>query len=161
MNMISKFRILVHNTVCPRRQRKGLDNKLFSACTLGVVGLFIILFSNPVFAQNTRPNANAGDDQNVFVGQVVQLHGTAIDSNGDLIVSWTWSIDAMPMGSTAFLSNPNVQSPTLMPFLEGRYRVSLVVSDGLDESLPDTVVIQVKASMIPVSIPEETEGKVP
>ena len=99
--------------------------------------------------------------QNAFVGEVVPLHGTAIDTNGDGIVSWNWSIDSMPSGSTSSLSDPNIQSPTFTPYLEGRYIISLVVSDGKNESIPDTVVIQVSAKEIPVTLPGETERKFP
>lgn len=161
MNTHSKIGIFVDYTVCLQGLIKGFGNQRSSACAPAMIGLLMVLLSVQVFAQNTPPTANAGDDLNVFVGEIVQLHGTAIDGNGDAIVSWAWSIDSMPEGGTAFLSDTNAQSPTFTPYLEGGYRISLVVSDGRDKSLPDTVVIEVTASVIPVSITEETEDKPP
>ena len=161
MNMISKTRLVAKNMICARERTKGFTQKQISAYSLGVIILLIVLLPVLVIAQNNPPVANAGDDQSVLAGEPVYLHGSAIDSNNDPIVSWTWSIDSMPIGSTVLLSNPNAQSPTFTPYLVGKYCISLIVRDGMNDSLPDSVVIEVAANMVPVSITEGMVGKFP
>ncbi len=76
-----------------------------------------------------------------FVYDLVQLDGTATDSDGDPVESWSWTIDSAPVGSTATLSDATIQNPTLTPDVAGRYFLSLVVSDGTDDSLAASVTI--------------------
>ena len=54
---------------------------------------------------NSRPVANAGPDQTVFVGNTVHLDGSASrDADGDAL-SYRWSLTTVPVGSHATLSN--------------------------------------------------------
>ena len=91
--------------------------------------------------QNQPPIANAGIDQNVGIGAVVTLDGSASSDTDGTIASYTWtSLDGIT------LSNPSAVMPT---FTAGTtpgltYAFELVVSDGLLSSLPDTVVITVQ-----------------
>ena len=90
---------------------------------------------------NTPPIADAGDDQQVFVGETVQLDGSAWDPDFDPITGWLWAFESMPDGSAAVLSNPGIRNPTFVPELPGDYELSLIVSDGLDPSDPDTMTV--------------------
>ncbi len=91
---------------------------------------------------NRRPIANAGTDQNVQTGMAVQLNGTgSSDPDGDSL-TFDWLIEGRPAGSTAQLSDTNVPQPTFTPDVDGEYELSVVVSDGQIESVPDTVFIR-------------------
>lgn len=94
-------------------------------------------------AVNVAPVANAGADQSVSVGQIVQLNGSASsDADGDPI-TYQWSIIDAPVGSVATLSDPAIASPTLTIDVFGTYTVQLIVNDGVVDSAPDTVILNV------------------
>ncbi|UCE38784.1 MAG: hypothetical protein JSW00_06025, partial [Thermoplasmata archaeon] len=57
-------------------------------------------------APNLPPVADAGPDQSAVVGETVTLSGSAYDPEGFEIVSWTWTIESAPAGSTATISAP-------------------------------------------------------
>ncbi len=90
---------------------------------------------------NTTPVANAGPDQAVKLRQAVTLNGSqSYDADGDSI-TYQWSLLSIPSGSYAVLSNPNSVSPNFTIDVGGTYIAQLYVSDGVVNSLPDTVVI--------------------
>ncbi|WP_192930019.1 PKD domain-containing protein [Sphingomonas sp. NIC1] len=90
---------------------------------------------------NAAPVANAGPDQNVKNGTTVTLDGSASsDANGDAL-TYQWSMDARPTGSSAALSSTTVVKPTFVPDVAGNYVLSLVVSDGSLKSVADSVTI--------------------
>src|SRR5205823_2955371 len=94
-----------------------------------------------ISTENSRPVANAGPDQTVNVGAVVQLDGSgSFDADGDAL-TFKWSFTSRPLGSTAVLSNPNITNPTFVADVPGNYVAQLIVNDGFLDSLPDTVVI--------------------
>jgi hypothetical protein len=90
---------------------------------------------------NSPPNANAGVDQDVLVGEVVQLDGTgSSDVDGDA-VSYSWTFNSVPSGSTATFDNPALAQPSFTADVAGTYVAELVVSDALVDSAPDSVMI--------------------
>ncbi len=90
---------------------------------------------------NQPPVANAGEDQNIIVGDLVTLDGrNSSDPDGDLI-TYNWTILAIPSGSSAVLNNPTSVMPTVVPDLPGDYIFSLIVNDGKVDSYPDDVVV--------------------
>lgn len=92
---------------------------------------------------NTAPVADAGSDQTVDVGSLVQLNGSnSSDADGDSL-SYSWSFSALPADSSAILSSTTVASPTFTADISGSYELSLVVSDGTDSSAADSVTITV------------------
>lgn len=93
---------------------------------------------------NTAPVADAGADQpNRFGGEMATLDGTAsFDADGHA-VSYRWSLLSVPAGSAASLSDPDVASPWFTLDRAGSYVAQLIVSDGFQDSLPDTVVVTV------------------
>jgi hypothetical protein len=93
------------------------------------------------FTLNHAPIANAGTDQNVVMGDLVQLAGTGVDPDGDPITSFIWSFSARPAGSGATLSNEQSPSPTFVADVAGTYVLSLLVYDGRDSSLASSVTI--------------------
>jgi RHS repeat-associated protein len=99
---------------------------------------------------NSAPVANAGPDQTVAVGALVQLDGSgSSDPDGDPI-TYTWTLVEAPAGATATLSNRFIVDPSFVADLAGTYRVRLVVSDGLLESAADHVIVST-ANSAPVA----------
>ncbi len=98
-------------------------------------------FSNP----NTAPVANAGPDQtSVASGSTVTLDGTgSSDADGDtLIYSWT-----QVSGTPVTLSDPTAASPTFTaPGTAETLVFQLIVNDGTEDSVADTVEVTTVAS---------------
>jgi len=96
--------------------------------------------------QNSPPIANAGADQTVLVGAMVQLDGRgSSDVDGDHL-TFRWSFVSRPPGSHATLTDDTAPSPAFVVGLPGRYDVQLVVNDGTVDSRPDTVIIDTRNS---------------
>lgn len=90
---------------------------------------------------NVRPTADAGVDQNVKTGLVVNLDGSASsDPNGDSL-NYRWTFAAMPSGSQTALTGTSTATPSFTPDVPGEYVVQLVVNDGQIDSPADTVVV--------------------
>src|ERR1019366_8768698 len=90
---------------------------------------------------NTKPVANAGLNQVVTVGSIVQLDGsksTDVDGNP---LTYQWSLITLPAGSKAALSNAASVNPTFTADLQGTYVAQLIVNDGLLNSDPSTATI--------------------
>ena len=95
-----------------------------------------------ITTQNSRPVADTGPDQQVFVGDTVQLDGSgSSDVDGDPL-AFDWALIVAPAGSAASLSDPSAVNPTFDADLPGTYVAQLIVNDGaLDSDPPDTVTI--------------------
>ena len=104
---------------------------------------------------NTIPVANAGLDQSVFTNQQVTLDGSASsDVDGDPL-TWFWSMTSKPPGSSVVLDSNIVVQPTFSTDLVGQYVAQLVVNDGTDDSVPDSVIIN---AVLPNTIPVANAG---
>jgi formylglycine-generating enzyme required for sulfatase activity len=90
---------------------------------------------------NRAPLANAGPDQtSVDVGATVLLDGTgSLDSDGGTL-TYRWT--APPGLALSSTTDARTSFPAVAA---GTYQVSLVVSDGLLESAPDTVEVRIAA----------------
>ena len=89
-------------------------------------------------AANRAPRADAGLDQQVQIGAVVQLDGSgSTDPDGDFL-SYRWSA---PSGVA--LSSQTNSHPQFAATIEGTHAIVLVVNDGNIDSSPDTVVVKV------------------
>ncbi len=90
---------------------------------------------------NTAPEADAGMDQNVTTGDTVTLDGSAsMDADGDPL-TYIWTLTTIPMGSMATLSDPTSPNPSFVADMAGAYVAQLIVNDGAEDSMPDTVMI--------------------
>src|SRR5262249_28474266 len=95
----------------------------------------------PGSCANTPPVANAGPDQTVVVGTVVQLDSHAsTDADGDAL-TFRWRFVSVPGGSSATLSDPSALRPTFTVDRPGTYVLELMVNDGITDSAPDQVQI--------------------
>lgn len=97
----------------------------------------------------TRPLADAGVDQVVTAGATVNLDGSgSSDPNGDsLTYNWTF-IDwpGAPGGAAPLLNDSTSVTPNFIAVDSGTYVLSLVVNDGVEDSLADSVQITVQAA---------------
>jgi len=94
-----------------------------------------------ITTQNSAPVANAGPDQTVLLGSLVNLDGSAsgdVDGNS---LTYAWSFISRPPGSTAVLSAANVVNPTFTVDKTGEYVVQMIVNDGIVNSAPDSATI--------------------
>jgi RHS repeat-associated protein len=99
---------------------------------------------------NSAPVADAGPDQTVALGALVQLDGAASSDPDNDPISFSWTLEERPAGSAAALSNPVIANPAFTADRPGTYRVRLVVSDGRLESAADHVIIST-ANSAPVA----------
>jgi uncharacterized membrane protein len=118
-------------------------NYMATLVVTDVVGLVSDPDSVTVGFENLAPEADAGPNQAVVVGDTVFLDGMgSTDMNMDML-SYLWSFVGTPAGSSSILITPTAISPNFVPDLAGDYSVQLIVNDGLVNSPPDTVVITV------------------
>jgi hypothetical protein len=103
---------------------------------------------------NVAPNANAGPDQTVFVGQLVFLDGSKSNDpdNGPQPLSYLWSFIEIPPQS--YLKNEDISFRNqdlarFTPDVEGTYRVELKVSDGDLTSYDDVMIFATMPNVPP------------
>ncbi|MGD8559201.1 MAG: PKD domain-containing protein [Gammaproteobacteria bacterium] len=113
---------------------------------------------------NTPPDANAGNDVNVVVGFAATLDASASsDPDGDAIVSYQWQMESAPVGSALINWSSTEVTPTFYPDVVGTYMVSLIVSDGVDQSPADEVFVNASENLPPTAVAaaDITEGYAP
>ena len=88
---------------------------------------------------NVAPTANPGPSQNVVVGTVVSMDGSASKDSDGGSLTFKWTLIGRPIGSAASLTNPTYPNPKFAVDLAGNYVVSLVVSDGKADSTVATI----------------------
>ena len=96
----------------------------------------------PVGSDNQRPIADAGPDQTVVLGGQVILDGSRSRDPDGNAVSFQWMVISRPSFSQATPSDPATMNPIFQPDSKGSYEVELKVSDGQEESAPNTVRIR-------------------
>ena len=102
--------------------------------------------SATVRAVNTAPVANAGIDRSLGVGETAVLDGThSSDVNGDRL-TYAWSVEARPNGSTATVVDAGQPVARFVPDVAGDYIIGLVVNDGAVNSAVDRVNLTVVAA---------------
>lgn len=114
--------------------------------------VLIFLFgcdSGSSFTQETTPNvapiANAGADQNINTATAVTLDGSASSDMDSDSLSYIWSFTTQPEESNATLSDTHAINPSFVADVEGLYVLSLIVNDGVADSMADTVTITATA----------------
>ena len=95
---------------------------------------------------NSAPVANAGTNQNVTVGALTTLDGSAsTDADRDAL-TYTWTLMSKPMGSASALSSTFSPKPTFTPDVAGSYSATLIVNDGKVSSFPTVVSVTASAA---------------
>lgn len=99
-----------------------------------------VLLKITVTEANIAPVARAGNDQQVLVGQQVQLSGAASsDANNDSL-QYQWRLVSKPALSQVALSNDQQQQAHFTPDQAGSYLIQLEVSDGQARSTDQVAV---------------------
>ena len=94
---------------------------------------------------NRPPVANAGPDQTVTIGSLVNLSGSGSSDPDGSTITYAWTLVSKPAGSVAALSGAATVSANFTADLTGTYTVRLVVNDGTVNSAPDDVIITASA----------------
>lgn len=90
---------------------------------------------------NVAPIANAGTEQAVTVGALVNLSGSAsTDANGDPL-TYKWALTSMPTGSRAVLTGEATMAASFTPDVVGIFVATLTVNDSRGGSSIATVPI--------------------
>lgn len=113
-------------------------------------------------AEEGSPLANAGADRTVEVDTEVRLDGSAsVDPDGDAL-TYAWTINQAPLGSSAALSDATVVDPRFTPDMVGEYRVGLKVSDGQHTSreahVTITAVEEIEENLGPIADAGENQN---
>jgi hypothetical protein len=130
-----------------------VDRPTFTADVYGVYILSLVVTNRPgnssledrvlVSFENLPPVADAGDNQSVYLGDLVHLDGSAsADPNNDVLY-YDWAIAERPEGSLARLDAGALAKTSFVPDLPGNYVITLQVSDGSLESALDQVEVEV------------------
>ena len=89
-------------------------------------------------------HALVGLDLNLEEGMTGTLDGSQSSDPLGRSLAYSWSVVSRPQDSTVLaVDAPNEASTTFTPDVGGRYLVSLVVNNGVSDSLPDTVTVDV------------------
>lgn len=93
---------------------------------------------------NILPTADAGTDQVVEIGTVVNLDGSASVDDDRTLLSYAWNIVSKPEGSAATLTDSTDKAPQFTADKLGNYQVELTVTDP--DQAKSTAVITVTAA---------------
>ncbi|MBX2803075.1 MAG: PKD domain-containing protein [Myxococcales bacterium] len=98
--------------------------------------------TDPGDPRTNRPIADAGKDRVAWVGDPVEISGSAsFDPNGDPL-TYSWDLLSVPGVSTATLSGATTATASLTPDEPGTYELQLTASDG---AATHTDLVQVRA----------------
>jgi tripartite motif-containing protein 71 len=105
---------------------------------------------------NVPPNANAGEDFTIYLGQRAILDGSKSNDpdKGPELMSYTWSVVAVPTGSqltNGAISGANAVSPSFTPDVVGTYVLQLMVFDGRDAAFDNVAVTAIKPQIPPTT----------
>ena len=102
-----------------------------------------------VESSNTAPVADAGFDQSGHTGDTITLDASASsDAEGDSL-NYFWNLATIPSGSNASLNANDSIMPSFVADLPGLYQGELIVNDGIVDSAPDYVDIQIDSLNTP------------
>ncbi len=110
--------------------------------TKGLLVIGALLLSSAACSEEfSTPTADAGSDQVVQTGQVVQIDGSDSADKDGLPLTFRWAFVELPAGSTASLNDDDIVNPSFRADARGDYVIALVVSNGVLTSDEATVTI--------------------
>ena len=89
---------------------------------------------------NVAPVANAGPAQNTKLGLVTLNGGASYDADGNTL-TYSWSLQSRPVGSSASVINASSINPSFIADVAGTYVMALIVKNGKLASTTSTVII--------------------
>lgn len=119
-----------------------------------VAFLGVLTVSASSLLANQIPIADAGPDQDIYVGEYTGLQGSATDPDGHFISDWLWTVEDFPEGGSWYMSEYDAPDPLFRAEEAGDYLLSLIAFDGLDWSDPDTMTIHASDILPPVAVAE-------
>jgi PKD repeat protein len=128
------------------------DGKVLIAGGFGATALD----SAELYAPPQPPVANAGADQNIYLGQTAILSAAGSSDPVGASLTYTWALKTKPAISAVVLSSTNGVSTSLTPDVVGQYVISLVVNNGILNSIADTVIVNVHQNLPPLAIASGT-----
>lgn len=130
--------------------------RLYAGATGSLSSAFANFGGSTVFMISDKslvdfPVADAGMDQTVEAGAIVQLDGSGSTDPGQNPLTYKWT---QVGGDIVTLSNPSAEKPTFEAITAGLYGFELVVNNGTLDSLPDyvNVLVQEAAQEIEITI---------
>ncbi|MFO7554188.1 MAG: REJ domain-containing protein [Desulfobacterales bacterium] len=97
-----------------------------------------------ITSENVKPVADAGVNQVVVLGDIVNLDGSdSYDVNPDDQLTYSWNIVSKPIESPTELIDSDTVNPYFEANFQGTYILNLVVNDGTVDSDPSDVTISV------------------
>ncbi len=109
--------------------------------TAGIPALLFLLLDDEEPVDPNVPIANAGPDNAVLVGELVELDGSGSSDPENRELSYLWSFASIPTGSTAAFDLDTSETPEFVLDVPGEYIVQLIVNNGIEDSVPDTAII--------------------
>jgi streptogramin lyase len=104
-------------------------------------------------AQNVPPNADAGPDTTIYLGETVTFDGSVSNDpdNGPEPLKYSWRFVSVPTESqirNEDISGADTVSPSFTPDLAGTYVLELMVSDGIDVAFDNMAVTVIKKATL-------------
>ena len=94
---------------------------------------------------NQIPVADCGNDQTFHINNIIRLDGSnSSDPDGEQL-SYLWSLFSQPNESLVEIIDFATEFPYFISDKEGIYKLILTVNDGIDNSIPDTIVITINS----------------
>lgn len=106
---------------------------------------------------NVPPNANAGADVTIYLGQTAVLDGSASNDpdSGPQPLTYQWSFVTVPAGSTITdndLAGADTANPSFIPDIVGTYVLELMTYDGADTSFDNAAMTVTETDLGPVAV---------
>ena len=104
-----------------------------------------LMFLNAVYEMSgatydRAPLGSAGRDKITYIGDTVQLDGTAYDPEGAATITWS----QLSGPGTANFSDTAIEDPTVTIDAKGTYTLQISVDDGVNPAVIDTLTVYVK-----------------
>jgi len=110
-------------------------------------GKYDLVYTVTAEIDNVAPVANPSVTQNVSIGSLVTLNGSASsDANGNQL-TYNWTLTSKPTSSIATLTNSTSPLATFTADLAGTYVARLIVNDGMLNSDAATVTVTATAAV--------------
>ncbi|MGB0937087.1 MAG: PKD domain-containing protein [Colwellia sp.] len=100
---------------------------------------------------NTAPHAAIQSVHSAKVGEVIHLSGhLSTDADGDSL-TYTWTLETLPTGSTASIQDADMADALLSADTAGTYKISLSVNDGETDSTVSELTLSVEEIPLPIA----------